>query len=128
MSELMDYGAYIIDLSNAMLDHPESLNDQQGQRIQMIHRRAVDFVTEFLQHENASADRLLEYLNHDAQTPLRIILGNSQMLLSGNCGELAVDYQEAVQEIYDCVFAIVEEVQQMRLDLQNFMESIGMLE
>lgn len=127
MSELMEYSAYIIDLTGAMLENSEGLNDAQGQRILMMNRRAVDFVTEYLQYESASADRLLSYLNHDAQNPLRIILGNSQMLLSGNCGELQTDYAEAVQEIYDCVFAIVEEVQQMRLDLQNFMESIGMI-
>lgn len=128
MSQMIEYGAYIIDLTDAMLEHRQGLNHEQIQRLQMMNRRAVDFVTTFLQHENASAPTLLNYLNHDAQNPLRIIMACSQMLISGNCGQMLPDYTQGVQEIFDCVCAIVEDVQQMRMDLQNFMETIGIMD
>lgn len=128
MGQTVDYGAYIIDLTDAMLEHGQGLTDAQIQRLQMINRRAVDFVTLYMRNEDGSAPDLLNFLSHDAQTPLRIIMGCSQMLLSGQCGPLRPVYAEAVDEIYECVCSMIADVQQMRMDLQTFMEAIGIME
>ncbi|MDQ7025529.1 MAG: hypothetical protein Q9P44_08220 [Anaerolineae bacterium] len=125
MASTIDYAAYIIDLTNAMLEHRQGLSKEQFHRINFINHGAVEFVTGYMQHETLSAPALLQYLTHDAQRPLRAILGNCKKLLDGQCGVLHVDYAEGVGEIHDCVFSMVDEIQQLCRDLQQFMATIG---
>lgn len=125
MANTIDYAAYIIDLTNAMLEHRQGLNKEQLHRINLINHGSVEFVTGYMQHETISAPVLLNYLTHDAQRPLRAILGNCKKMLSGQCGDLHVDYAEGIDEIHDCVYSMVDEIQQLCQDLRQFMATIG---
>jgi len=126
MATTIDYAAHIIDLSDAMLEHREGLNDEQFKRVSVINRATVDFVTEFMQYETTSAPALLNYLTNQAARPLRAVMKNAKMMLIGECGAMENDYAEAVQEIFDCGRVIIEDVHHLRDDLQEFMKSIGM--
>ena len=122
----VEYGTYVIDLTAAMLEHKQRLNDMQIDQIETIHRRAVQFVTEFLQHENAPLDDLLSYLNHDAMSPITIVIGFSEMLLMEAAGPMPKPFMEAMDEIRDCGYNIRDDIYEMQEELLAFMESIGM--
>jgi hypothetical protein len=128
LTSSVEYATYIIDLSMAMLEHRVGLTDAQAQRLQMIHGRAVDFLTDYIQHESSNLPELLEYLSQDAQTPLRIIIGCSDMILNGSCGLIQETYAEAIEEIRDCGSIIQNDMEDMRASLQNLMSDLGMLE
>jgi hypothetical protein len=128
MTSTIEYATYIIDLSMAMLEHRIGLTDAQAQRLQMIHGRTVDFLTEYIQHESSNLSELLIYLSQDAQTPLRIIIGCSDMILNGSCGEVQEAYADAIEEIRDCGYIIQNDVEDMYENLQNLMSDLGMLE
>lgn len=126
MASAVEYATYIIDLTDAMLEHRQGLNEPQVQRLQMIQRRTVDFLTDYMQHESSSLSNLLSYLGDEAPKPLRIIMGCCDMLLSGNYGVMQPAYLEAVQEILDCGYEIQNEVEEMYENLRDFMQNMGM--
>lgn len=128
MATAVEYASYIIDLSTAMLDHRVGLTDAQAQRLTMIHHKAVDFLTEYVQHESSNLPELLDYLGQDAQTPLRIIVGCADMILNGNCGAVQEAYGEAIEEIRDCSYSIQADIEDMHGNLHNLMSDLGMLE
>jgi hypothetical protein len=125
MTNTVDYAVYVIDLTDAMLNHRKGLNAQQIDHLGTINRRAVDFVTSFLQHENADLDTLFSYLSHDAMAPIALIIGYSEFMLMGGAGGMLPAYRDAMQEIRDCGYALQEDMQNMMEELQEFMESIG---
>ena len=128
MTTAVEYASYIIDLCTAMLDHRVGLTDAQAQRLTMIHYKAVDFLTEYVQHESSNLPELLDYLGQEAQTPLRIIVGCADMILDGNCGIVQEAYAEAVAEIRDCGYSIQADIEDMHENLNNLMSDLGMLE
>jgi hypothetical protein len=128
MATTVEYGSYIIDLTDAMLENRQALNDEQVQRIRMINRRTVDFLTDYLQHESSSLPELLYYLQSGAPAPLRIIIGCAKMLISGHCGILPHDYHAAMKEVLQCGYAISTEVEDMYRNLRTFMEEMGIEE
>lgn len=111
-----------------MLEHRVGLTDAQAQRLQMIHGRAVDFLTEYIQHESSNLPELLDYLSQDAQTPLMIIVGCADMMLNGSCGEVQEAYAEAIEEIRECGYVIQNDMEDMYENLHNLMSDLGMLE
>jgi hypothetical protein len=126
MPSPIEYATYIIDLTHAMMEQHSGLNADQFHRIGLVNHHAVDFITKFMQKENISAPALLQYLTEDAQEPLRSIRGNCKKMLAGQYGEFEADYNEAIQEIYDCVLEMVEDIRQLCHDLKHFMASMGM--
>lgn len=126
MTNAVDYASYIIDLSIAMLEHRVGLTDAQFQRLKMIHNKAVDFLTGYIQHENSNLPELLNYLGQDAQNPLRIIVGCAEMILNGSCGAVQEAYAEAIGEIRDCGYSIHAEIEDMYESLYELMGDLGM--
>jgi hypothetical protein len=126
MANPIEYATYINDLTDSMLEHRAKLNKEQLHRIGLINHRAVEFITGYMRNEAIPAPALLQYLSVDAQEPLRAILGNCKKMLSGQCGDMEADYAEAVNEIQQCVYEMVDEIQQLCHDLRQFMATIGM--
>jgi hypothetical protein len=126
MASVVEYGSYIIDLSIAMLENPQGLTQSQAQHLRVIHQKAVDFLTGYLQHESSSLPNLLGYLQNGAIQPLQIIIGSSDKILSGDCGRVHKTYGEAVVEIRDCGYAMYDEVESMYDNLRNLMGNLGM--
>jgi len=91
----------------------------------MINRRSVGFVTDFLQHEKGSLDGLVSYLNHDAMTPLTVVIGAGEVLVMGMCEPLPPAFHEAVAEILEYAYALREELLMMLDDLLHFMKRVG---
>lgn len=125
MATTIEYASYIIDLTDAMLNHRRGLNLQQIDHLETINRRTVDFVTSFLLHEKADLDSLFSYLNHDVMQPIAVIIGYSEFMLMGGAGGMMPAYRDAVEEIRDCGYNLQYDVQAMLEELIEFMESIG---
>lgn len=128
MTNAVDYASYIIDLSIAMLEHRVGLTDAQIQRLTMIHGKAVDFLTDYIQHENSNLPELLDYLGQSAQSPLQIIVGCADMILNGSCGIVQEAYADAITEIRDCGYSIQNEIEDMYESLYTLMSDLGMVE
>lgn len=127
MASTVEYGTYIIDLSAAMLDNPGGLTKAQGQRIVMIRRQAVNFLTDYMRHESSSLPNLLAYLSNDATEPLGILINCCNSILDGSCGTVHQNYGEAINEIRECGIAMYEEVEDMQQNLNQLMGSLGMV-
>lgn len=126
MTSTTEYSSYIIDLCTAMLDNSQGLNKAQVQRVSMIRRQTINFITEYLRHESSSLPDLLYYLDKEASSPLRIIIGCSDMILSGKCGDIQQDYGDAIGEIRDCGYAIHEDIEDMHKHLSELLGNLGL--
>lgn len=126
MASVVEYGSYIIDLATAMLEHPQGLTKEQGQQLGVIHQGAVNFLTDYLQHESSALPDLLNYLETKASPPLQAIIDSSEMILSGDCGPVRQAYGEALVEVRDCGYAMFDEIESMYDNLQVLMGNLGM--
>lgn len=125
MATTVEYGTYIIDLCTAMLENPGGLTRDQGKRIFIIRKQTVQFLTEYLQHESNSLPQLLYYLTNQATPPLEVAMKSCEMLIVGRLGKVHENYYEAIIEILDCCHAIVEDIEDMRLNLDQLMGDLG---
>jgi hypothetical protein len=126
MPNPIEYASHIIDLTNAMMEYRQELNEDQFYRINLVNHRAVQFITNYMRKESVSAPALLQYLTEEAQEPLRSIRGNCKKMLAGEYGVFDADYAEAIQEIHTCVYEMVDDIKQLCRDLKQFMATIGM--
>lgn len=125
MDHIIQVGTDIIDIALAVLDHPGGINQEQYEHVATIHRRAVDFVTTFYQMQSVQVRKLRRYLNHDALSPITVIIGYSQTLLIGMSGPLSGPYEEAIQEICDRGYYIHEQIQLLHEEVWQFMQEMG---
>jgi|GEM_PF-6450869 len=128
MATTVEYGTYVIDLCTAMLDNPGGLNQPQAQRVAQMREATIKFLTEYLRHESSSLPDLLNYLGREATPPLRALIGHCNMVLEGKHGRIADDYGEAIVEIRDCGYAIYDEIEDMRENLEQLMGDLGMVQ
>ena len=126
MAKSVEYGTYIIDLTGAMLEHRRRLEPNQVEHIKLIRNNAVNFVTDYLRHENAPLDRLMKFLSYDAQSSITIIIRACEMLSAGMYGELPGAFKEAIREIGDCGYAMHDDIQTTKEELEQFMTTIGL--
>lgn len=125
MPDTTEYASYVIDLTDAMLDHRRGLNTQQVSHLETINRRAVEFVTTFLLHEKADLDTLYTYFSYDSIQPISIIIGYSEYMLICSDETMLPAYREAIEEIRDCGYALRDDMQGMLEELTAFMDTIG---
>lgn len=125
MAETTEYASYVIDLTDAMLEHRSNLDTQQISHLKTINRRAVEFVTTFLLHEKADLDTLYNYFSSDAIQPISIIIGYSEYMLICGSETMLPAYREAIEEIRECGYALRDDMQTMLDELVEFMETIG---
>lgn len=122
--QTLEYASYVIELTTAMLEHKRRLNTMHIDQIDTIRRRAVQFVTDMMLHENRPLDELVSYLNHDAMSPITIVIGFSELLLME--ATMPQAFLEAMEEIRDCGYLIRDDIYDLRAQLLEFMENIGL--
>jgi signal transduction histidine kinase len=121
MQTTVEYGSYIIDITDAMMEHKQGLTNDQYDQIAVMHRRAVDFVTEFLQAEASHLEEFRRFLSHDAMSPITIVIGYSELLLMGASGDLQGPYHEAVTNIRECAYAIKSDIEELHQAIREFL-------
>ncbi len=110
---MIDHATLIIDISLALIEHRRGLNDSQVASVETIHRRAVEFITSLIHNREMPLNTFASYLNHDARTPLTVIIGYSEVMLSDMLGELSPPYRDAIQQICDCGYILDEDITEM---------------
>lgn len=126
MATVGEYATYIIDISEAMLRYKKGLNREQFEHIKTIRRRTIDFITTFMQKQNAPPQEFGSYLNHDALSPITVIIGYAEVLLMGMEGDLPEAYQEALQNVRDCGYYLQEVIEETRDDVLGVLVSLGL--
>ena len=104
----------MIDLAEIMLEHKHGLNDMQADAVQTIHRRSIDFIETFIRKWHKNGEVFCSYLNHDALSPITVIIGYAEVMLQGMMGGLNEPYLEAMQQLRDYAVdtkAILDEMQ-----------------
>lgn len=124
MAKIVEYGTYIIDITDAMIEHRRGLSTEQLELLEQINERAVDFVTACLQNETTSLPTLYKFLDIEAPRLIELIKLNSEFLLKFR--KLHVNYRDAIKNIHQCTLAIKHELKQMKAELNGFMSKIGM--
>jgi|GEM_PF-2747838 len=123
MVKIVDYGTYIIDLADAMIDHQQGLTQQHIARLSVIRDRSVRFVTSCIQHENADLETLYHFLDGEAMQSIMIVISYSEFLMMDEA--LHPAYRDGIERMKECGFSIREELNQMKDDLVAFMNKIG---
>ncbi len=124
MAKVVEYGTYIIDITDAMIEHRRGLSTEQLELLEQINQRAVSFVTACLQNETTDLPTLYRFLNEQAPRLVELIKLHSEFLLKFR--KLHQNYRDAIKNIHQCSLAIKNELKQMKADLNNFMSRIGM--
>lgn len=124
MAKIVDYGTYIIDLADAMIEHQQGLTKQHLSHLAVIRDRSVRFVTSCIQHESADLETLYLYLDGEAMNSIKYVINYSEHLIMDE--SLHPTYADAVSRIKECGFSIREELKQMKDDLIEFMGKIGL--
>jgi len=117
----VEYGSYIIDIIDAMLEHKHGMTNDQIEHVLTIRRRAVGFITDFLQAEAQPLEQFRSYLSHDAMSPITIVIGYAEILLMDSFGELTGPYRDAMDEILKCGYAMKEDIHELHLAIHNFL-------
>lgn len=125
MDVSLDYASQILDITSLVLQHSGGLNKDQKKHVKTIHRRAFQFVGDYMDKQSVPIQELRRYLNHDALSPVTVIIGYSEVLLMDASGTLADPYREAFQEINNFGYALLEELKDMHDQVWNFMQEMG---
>lgn len=121
----LEYASQILDITSLVLQHSSGLNSEQKQHVSTIHRRAFQFVDDYLNKQSVPVQELRQYLNHDALSPITVIIGYSEVLLMNGGGNLADPYREAIEEINNFGYALLEEIKAMHNQVWEFMQQMG---
>jgi light-regulated signal transduction histidine kinase (bacteriophytochrome) len=113
MNEAVEYASQVIDLCDLLMEHRHRLTEDQASTVETIYRRAVGFITDFMQHQPNTIQKLASYLNHDAMSPVTIMVGYSELLLMNAMGEMDAVVREVVQYIADYSHALHEELKDL---------------
>jgi len=124
MDVAIDYASQILDITSLVLQHSGGLNREQKKHVNTIHRRAFQFVSDYMDKQSVPVQELRSYLNHDALSPITVIIGYSEVLLMDVSG-LAEPYREAIQEINNFGYALLEELKDMHEQVWEFMQQVG---
>jgi hypothetical protein len=124
MDSVVEYTAQIIDICDVLLQHQNRLTDEQALHIDMIYRRSVGFITDFMQLQPGTIQSIASYLNHDAFSPITIMLGYSDLMLMGVFGDMDEVVREAVQYIRDYSGVLNEELKELQTLLVNLRERL----
>ncbi|MCU0514726.1 MAG: hypothetical protein MUE40_19400 [Anaerolineae bacterium] len=114
MDNVVEYTTQIIDLCDLLLQHQERLSADQREHIATIYRRAVGFITEFMECQPGTIQAIASYLNHDALSPVTIMVGYSELLLMGGFGDLDEVVTEVVGYIRDYSYALMDELKDLQ--------------
>lgn len=125
MDVSLEYASQILDITSLVLDHSSGLNHDQIKHVKTIHRRAFQFVDDYLKKQSVPVQELRRYLNHDAVSPITVIIGYSEVLLMEASGALAEPYREAIQEINHFGYALLQEIRDMHTQVWDFMQQLG---
>lgn len=125
MDVSLEYASQILDITSLVLQHSSGLNCDQKNHVATIHRRAFQFVDDYLNKQSVPVQELRRYLNHDALSPITVIIGYSEVLLMEASGALADPYREAITEINNFGYALLEELKYMHEQVWDFMQQIG---
>lgn len=124
MQNTLELGAYIIDLTEAMLEYGHQLHLTQKRQLVRINRQTVDFVTRYMRYERAPLPDLLQYLRQEALMPIQGIIASSELLLSGLYGPLPDAYREALNEIQGCGYDMQADIIGLQANLLQFMDTM----
>lgn len=124
MDVSLEYASQILDITSIVLDHSSGLNHDQIKHVETIHRRAFQFVSDYMQKQSVPIQELRRYLNHDALSPVTVIIGYTEVLLMEASGRLSGPYREAIQEINNFGYALHEELKYMYEQVWEFMQQM----
>jgi hypothetical protein len=124
MDVSLEYASQILDITSMVLEHSSGLNNDQIQHVERIHRRTFQFIGDYMQNQSVPVQELRRYLNHDALSPVTVIIGYTEVLLMEASGTLVGPYREAVKEINNFGYALHEELKYMHEQVWNFMQQM----
>lgn len=125
MDHIFDYTASIMDIAHSLLENSQLLNNDQVYYVKAIYQRADDFIAAYLEKQYVTIQELRRYLSHDARTPLTVIIGCCDLLLSNTLGDLHEAYREALVYIRKYAHGLHSEIQALYEEVWGFMQTVG---
>lgn len=96
ISELAEH---LIDYIFALENTTQRLDDKYYSKIQKMSQKMTYFYNEYNTHTRLSIEEYVSYLNHDALSPLTIVLGYAELFRSINSHILTIDEFNLVTSI-----------------------------
>ena len=98
----------LIDQINSLLDSTQHLEDQFRDKIQKIDSKMNEFVTSYNAHSTLPTSEFVSYLNHDALSPLTVVVGYAELFRSVYAQMLTIDDIHLLNHICDSLRLLTE--------------------
>ena len=99
---------------NMLLESTSRLDDNLRDKLGKVSRKMSDFMTEFDNHLVLSAEEFTSYLNHDALSPLTIVLGYAELFRTIHAHLLTSQEIELINGICNMLRTLTESIRNER--------------
>lgn len=96
---ISELAKHLIDYVSALENSTHRLDDKYYSKIQKMSQKITFFYNEYNTHTRLSIEEYVSYLNHDALSPLTIVLGYAELFRSINSHILTIDEFNLVTSI-----------------------------
>lgn len=98
---ISDQAHEIIDYINTLLNSTQHLDDIFRNKLEKVERKMDEFITNYHTHLALSISEFASYLNHDALSPLTVVIGYAELFRSVHAHMLTLDEINLLNEICD---------------------------
>jgi len=111
---ISDQGYQLIDNINLLLDSTHRLDDNFRAKLEKVAFKMNEFVTNYHSHLTLSVTEFASYLNHDALSPLTVVLGYAELFRSIHAHMLTSDEINLLNTICERLRLLTESLRDER--------------
>ncbi len=114
VGSISDQGYQLIDNINLLLDSTHRLDDNFRAKLEKVAFKMNEFVTNYHSHLTLSVTEFASYLNHDALSPLTVVLGYAELFRSIHAHMLTSDEINLLNTICERLRLLTESLRDER--------------
>ncbi len=111
---ISDQSYQLINYINILLDSTQRLDDNFRSKLEKVGFKMNEFVTNYHSHLTLTVDEFASYLNHDALSPLTIVLGYAELFRSIHAHLLTLDEINLLNSICERLRFLTESLRDER--------------
>lgn len=109
-----DQSSLLVDMLASLLISSINLNEKQVSQIEKMNTKINEFVSQFATHSQLSDVEFASYLNHDALSPLTVVMGYAELFrtIQNTC---LTEYQfSMIETICELVRQLTDNLRKLR--------------
>jgi hypothetical protein len=113
-NSILELTYQIINQINILLDSTQHLEDKFRDKIDKIDSKMNEFITNYHSHLSLPTNEFVSYLNHDALSPLTVVVGYAELFRSVYAPMLTPDDIHLLNHICDDLRLLTENLRNER--------------